>query len=339
MRVARLVAQGRLELYDEPDPVPTAGESLVQVLAVGLCGSDLHWYCEGGIGDARLDRPLVLGHEVSGVIVGGTRAGQHVVVDPAVPCGLCETCLRGHRNLCPSVDFAGHGATDGGLRELLCWPDRQLHTLPAGLTGAEATVLEPLGVAIHAMDLAHVRLGATVTVVGCGPIGLMLVQLARAAGAATVLAVEPLPHRRAAALKYGADVAVDPAEAPPQGMFALGLGPPGADVVLEVVGSEPAVSLAVRAAKPGGRVVLVGIPDEDRTAFPASVARRKGLTLAVARRMKEVYPRAVDLVQRGVVDVAGLVSHLYRLDHVADAFQTAARREGLKVVVHAGADA
>ena len=332
MRVARLSGVGQLALADEPPPQPGPGESLVRVTAVGLCGSDLHWWGEGGIGDAQLARPLVLGHEVAGVLASGPRAGQPVAVDPAVPCGRCAVCLEGHRNLCPTVRFAGHGDVDGGLRELLAWPDAQLHPLPEALPPAEATVLEPLGVALHAMDLAHVRLGASVAVVGCGPIGLLLVQLARAAGAAEVVAVEPLAHRRAAALAHGADRALDPAACTPTGTTAEGLGA-GVDVVLEVVGSPAAVALAVRAARPGGRVVLVGIPDDDATTFPASVARRKGLTLAVVRRMKEVYPRALALVERGLVDMGALVTHRFPLEDVEAAFVTAAARTGLKVVV------
>ncbi len=313
--------------------MPAPGESLVRVQAVGLCGSDLHWYTDGGIGDAQLATPLVLGHEVSGVVVSGPLEGRPVALDPAVPCGRCETCLTGHRNLCPTVRFAGHGSVDGGLRELVAWPDAQLHELPPGVTPGEGTVLEPLGVALHAVDLAHVRLGASVAVVGCGPIGLLLVQVARAAGAASVVAVEPLAHRREAALRAGADVVLDPAELAPAGMFTTGIGSPGVDVVLEVVGAAPAVELAVRAARPGGRVVLVGIPDDDVTTFPASVARRKGLTIAVARRMGEVYPRAIDLVQRGVVDAASVISHRYPLQDVGGAFAAAAQRTGLKVVV------
>lgn len=333
MRVARLAAVGQLDLHEEPAPEPAAGESLVRISAVGLCGSDLHWYTDGGIGDARLERPLVLGHEIAGVVAAGPREGEPVAVDPAVPCGSCGVCLRGHRNLCPTVRFAGHGSVDGGLREFMAWPDAQLHTLPDSMSAAEATVLEPLGVAVHAVDLAHLRLGASVVVVGCGPIGLLLVQVARAAGAATVVAVEPLAHRREAAQQLGADVVLDPATIEPQGMFATGLGPPGADVVLEVVGSPAAVELSVRAARPGGRVVLVGIPDEDRTTFSASVARRKGLTLAVVRRMQEVYPRAIDLVQRGRVDVASVITHRCPLEDASSAFATAATRAGLKVVV------
>lgn len=333
MQVARLAAVGRLVLQDEPAPVPGPGESLVRVDAVGICGSDLHWFASGGIGDAVLARPLVLGHEVSGTIVQGPREGQRVAVDPAVPCGTCDVCLTGHRNLCPLVRFAGHGSVDGGLRELLAWPDAQLHPLPAGLSAAEGTVLEPLGVALHAVDLAHVRLGSTVTVVGCGPIGLLLVQLARAAGATTVVAVEPLAHRRDAARRSGADVVVDPADVEPVGTSATGLPAGGADVVLEVVGSSAALDVAVRAARPGGRVVLVGIPDDDVTTFPASVARRKGLTLAVVRRMGDVSSRALALVERGVVDVASLVSARYGLPDVAEAFAAASARTGLKVVV------
>ena len=262
-----------------------------------------------------------------------------MAVDPALPCGACGVCATGHRNLCPQVRFAGHGDVDGGLRDLLAWPDAALHPLPDALPLAEATLLEPLGVALHAMDLAHVRLAAVVTVVGCGPIGLLLVQLARTAGATRVVAVEPLAHRRDAALRAGADEAHDPAALMPSGTQASpspGLGAPGADVVLEVVGSAPAVELAVRAARPGGRVVLVGIPDDDHTAFPASVARRKGLTLAVVRRMGEVYPRATELVARGVVDLSGLVTDRYPLAQAPAALGAAAERRGLKVVVEVG---
>lgn len=322
MRAAVLSGARQLAVVDRPDPAPEAGCSLVRVTAVGLCGSDLHWYAEGGIGDAALVRPLVLGHEIAGEIVGGPRAGTRVAVDPAVPCRACATCDRGHRNLCPQVRFAGHSDTDGGLRELMVWPDANLHPVPDELDDAAVAVLEPLGVALHALDLGHVRVGSSVTVVGCGPIGLLLLQAARAAGATRVSAVEPLEHRRQAALRQGADLAVAPPEPTPP-----------ADVVFEVAGSESAVTAAVTAARPGGRVVLVGIPDDDRTAFPAAAARRRGLTLAVARRMGEVYPRALEVVARGLVDPGAVVSHRFPLTQAEAAFRSAVQRVGLKTVV------
>src|SRR4051794_14524340 len=176
---ARFHGAGDIRLAEEPDPVPGAGESLVEITAVGLCGSDLHWYAEGGIGDARLTRPLVGGHELAGVVRGGPRAGLRVAVDPSIPCLHCDMCESGNRNLCRNVLFAGHSNCDGGLQELLVWPDAQLHPVPDTIDAGEAAMLEPLGVAIHAFDLGHVRLGATTAVIGSGPIGLCLIQLLR----------------------------------------------------------------------------------------------------------------------------------------------------------------
>ncbi len=332
MRAVRLRGAGDLQAYDEPRPVASTGESLVRVGAVGLCGSDLHWFDHGSIGDAQLGTPLIPGHEFAGVVVDGPLAGQLVAVDPARPCGSCRSCIEGHRNLCPTVRFAGHGTNDGGLRELLAWPTDLLHPVPDGFTAADAAMLEPLGVAIHAYDLGKVPLGGTVAVVGCGPIGLLLVQLARAAGATRVIAVEPLEHRRSAATDMGADLAVAPGPEVEHEISALTDGD-GVDVAFEVAGEDAAVATSVVAARPGGTVVLAGIPVRDSTTFPASVARRKGLTLKLSRRMKEVYPRAIALAERGVVDVRSLVTHTYPLEHSAEAFRIAARREGLKVLI------
>jgi L-iditol 2-dehydrogenase len=331
MTVARLHGVADLRTADEPVPVPGPGESLVRVTAVGLCGSDLHWYTEGGIGDATLARPLVVGHEFAGVVEGGPRHGQRVAVDPAVPCGRCVTCHEGNGNLCPDVRFAGHGITDGGLRQYLAWPTDLLHPLPDAIGDADGAMLEPLGVALHAFDLAHARVGGCVAVIGCGPIGLLLIQVARLAGAASVLAVDPLPHRAEAARRFGADAAVSP-EVATDDWWRAQAGR-GADAVVEIAGTDAAVDIALTAARPGARVVLAGIPDGDRTSFPASVARRKGLTLVLVRRMHDAYPRAIRLVADGRLDVTSIVSDRYPLAEAADAFAAAVRRTGLKVLI------
>lgn len=350
MKAARLHAAGDIRLADEPVPVPEPGTSLVRVTAVGICGSDLHWWNESGIGDAQLRRPLVLGHENAGVIADGPRRGERVAIDPAVPCESCRQCHDGYRNLCPSVRFAGHGSLDGGMREFLSWPTALLHRLPDRLTDRDGALLEPLGVAAHILDLGHLRLGGSAAVVGCGPIGLLLVQLLRSAGAARVIAFDPLPHRRQAAARLGADLTPDPAEAagvtgelaaadilpwelaaPPDS-----LTPGGVDAAFEIAGTDEAVRLAMTAVRPGGRVVLAGIPGSDQTSFPASVARRKGLTIAMARRMNDAYPRAIRLAESGKIDLASLVTHRFPLAAAAQAMQAAARRDGLKVVVEPG---
>ncbi len=314
MRAARLYAAGDVRLAEEPIPVPGAGEELVRIGAVGLCGSDRHWFREGGIGDAKLARPVVPGHEFAG----WTAAGQLVAVDPAIPCEVCEFCREGNPNLCINMRFAGHGREDGALREVIAWPSRYLFPLPDSFTAADGAMLEPLGVAIHAVDLGHLRPGMRVGVFGCGPIGILVLQVALLAGAGEVLFTEPLVHRRAAALALGAREWRAGEEA---------------HVVFECAGDNAAVEDAVAAARPGGRVILGGIPDDDRTAFKASEARRKGLTLKLVRRMKHTYPRAIRMVADGRVDIRSLVTHRFPLERTAEAFGALDRREGMKVIV------
>jgi len=333
MKVLRLHGMGDLRLHDEPEPVPGPGEVLLRVTAVGLCGSDLHWLAEAGIGDARLQEPLVLGHEFAGVIESGERRGERVAVDPAVPCRACEFCLEGNPNFCSALRFAGHGMEDGALREYVAWPAHCLHPLPNSLTDADGVMLEPLGVAIHAVDLGHLKPGMTVGVFGCGPIGLLVLQLARAAGATHVMATEKLPHRLEAARSLGATAVFQAIDGRESAEVLAATDGKGVDVAFEAAGENEAVETAIEAAKPGARVVLIGIPADDRTAFTASTARRKGLTIKLTRRMKRVYPRAIRLVESGMVDVRPLVTHRFPLTEFDKAFSTAQRREGLKVII------
>ena len=352
MRAARLHAVGDLRVTDEPVPEAGPGMSLVRVTAVGICGSDLHWWDEGAIGDAKLTHPLVLGHEGAGVVAEGARRGERVAIDPAIPCQACRACRDGYRNLCHRIMFSGHGETDGMMRELMAWPAALLHPLPDSLSDADGALLEPLGVALHSVDLGHLPIGGTASVVGCGPIGLLLIGALKAAGAGSVLAIEPLAHRREAAGRYGADLVAE------AGWFAgsssgssagssagsssgssadeglmRDLTGSGVDVAFEAAGTGEGVRLAMESARPGGRVVLAGIPAGDVISFQASAARRKGLTIAMVRRMNEAYPRAISLAARSVVDLASLVTRRAGLGEVAGAFGDAVRRTGLKVII------
>ena len=318
MKVIRLHGPKDLRYHEEPEPEPGPGEALVRVDVVGICGSDLHWFGEAGIGDAKLNRPLVLGHEFAGVIASGPRQGERVAVDPAIPCHACEYCRQGNPNLCEHLRFAGHGMEDGALREFIAWPEDCLFPLPEALSQSDGVMLEPLGVAIHAVDLAHLRTGMIVGVFGCGPIGLLTIQMAQLAGANRVFATEPLPHRMQAALRLGAQDWL-----PDQAV----------DVAFEVAGNNDAVETAFSAAKPGGKVILAGIPEDDRSTFTASVARRKGLTIKMVRRMKFTYPRAIQLVERGQVEVRSLVTQRFPIEQAQQAFTLAQKREGLKIVI------
>jgi L-iditol 2-dehydrogenase len=312
----RLHGPGDIRLHEEPAPSPGDGEVLVRVTAVGLCGSDRHWFVEGGIGDAVLTGPLVLGHEFVGVVETGPQIGRRVAVDPAITCGSCAMCVAGQPNLCSEIRFAGH-STDGALQSLIAWPERLLYPLPDTLPDADASLLEPLGVAVHAVDLGRVRPGTSTAVLGCGPIGLLIVRLLRAVGATPIVASDPLPHRAAAAEAAG----------------ALLTRPEDIDVVFDATDDDTADE-AVRAARPGGRVVLVGIPGGDRTTFTASTARRKGLSILLCRRMQPIdLRRALRLVESGLVRVDSLVSDQFALSEGQEAFAALADRRGLKIVV------
>jgi len=328
MRVARLFGPGDLRLADEPDPIPGPDDELVRVTAVGLCGSDRHWFIDGAIGGATLGRPLVLGHEIAGVVESGSRRGLRVAVDPADPCERCELCRTDRSHLCPATRFAGYEPTDGGLRTLMRWPARLLCPVPDSISDAEAALLEPLGVAVHAMDLARVEPGMRVGVFGCGPIGLLFVQLVAAAGCEAIVAVEPLAHRRVAALAAGATIAADPGaeHAMPE--------PSSLDLAIEVSGEDEALAAAMDAVKPGARIVLVGIPSPDRTTFPASVARRKELTIQLSRRMAATdLARATALAATGAVRLGMLVTDRHPLEDAQEAFSCLVERRGIKIVV------
>lgn len=331
MRVARLHGPRDVRLHDEPEPDPADAEALLHVTAVGLCGSDRHWYADAAIGGVGLERSLILGHEIAAVIAAGPETGTRVAVEPAIPCETCPTCRAGRRELCPTAGFAGFGPTDGALREAMTWPRHLLRPIPDTIGDDDASLLEVLGIAIHALHLGGVEASSRVGVIGCGPIGLMVIHALRAAGVETIVAADPLPHRLAAATALGA-VAVDAAR--------LDAGRRGAgdlDVAIECAGEDAAIDDAVDLVRPGGRVVLVGIPDGERTSFPASAARRKGITFVLCRRMRpDDLGRAIELMASGAVRAGALVTHRYALDDVATAFDTLATRRGLKVVVRPG---
>jgi len=334
MKSLRLHGVGDLRLHQEPVPVPGDGEVLLRVTAVGICGSDLHWFEEGSIGDARLDHPLVLGHEFAAVIESGPRRGERVAVDPALPCWRCEFCETGFPNFCRATRFSGHGKDDGSLREYMAWPERALFTLPDNVSDVDGALLEPLGVALYAIDLGQIRLGDAVGIFGCGPIGLMMMQLARLNGARQIIATDTRPHRLAVAQSMGADVVLQAdAVGSERSAILAATGGRGVDVAFEIAGANAAVETAIETARPGARVVLVGIPSDNRTSFSASTARRKGLTIQLCRRMAHTYPRAIALAAGRQIDLAPLASHLFSLDDYQQAFATAAAREGLKVVI------
>jgi len=328
----------RIGAFDPPGAA--TGSVMVEVASVGICGSDLHYYKDGGIGSARITAPFVPGHEFSArletdVESRGLLRGQLVAVDPARPCHRCEWCAKGHHNLCPNVVFLGAPPHHGALTDRLAVPVDSLFALPDGMSADQGAMLEPLGVCVHAMDLARPRLLEKVAVIGCGPIGLGILQLLVRSGCGHIVAVDPQPHRAALARTLGAAAVGGSIDAVLDATDGL-----GCHLVIEATNSPHGVSDAVRAARIGGRLVIVGIPDGDSYApLAAADTRRRGLSMKFSRRMGDVYPRAIELVASGAIDVDALVTHRFGLERTAEAFALQAEEAAglVKSIVHPGA--
>jgi L-iditol 2-dehydrogenase len=332
MRAVRLHGPADLRFEEVPHPGhPGRGQVLLRVKTTGLCGSDLHSYLDARIGDTRMESPLVLGHEFAGVVEeAGNEAldghfaplppGTRVAVDPAQTCGQCDLCLKGHPNLCTRLHFCGNYPYGGSLCEWMHMPARSCFPIPDSVDDATAALLEPLGVAIHAVDLAHLHTGACAAILGAGPIGILILQLARLSGADPVFVIDRLPWRLDLARGFGG-IPVHFEQEDPVRRVLEHTGGLGADVVLEAAWGDASVGQAAEIARPGAHLVLVGIPSNDRLEMKHSTARRKGLTIALCRRLKHTYPRALQLVQRGRVDVQALISHHFPLEQTAEAFR------------------
>jgi L-iditol 2-dehydrogenase len=215
----------------------------------------------------------------------------------------------------------------------MVWHEKSLFPIPDSISDDDGAMLEPLGVAIHTVDLGKLKAGMTVGVFGCGPIGLLILQMAKLAGAANIIATDKLAHRLEAAKGFGATHAFSAQEGGELAQIEAVTNGRGVDVAFEAAGAQDSVDTSFAAVASGGKVVLAGIPDDDRTSFSASTARRKGLTIKLVRRMKHTYPRAIELVSKGLVDVRSLVTHRFPLEDAQEAFRVAERREGLKIVI------
>ena len=346
MQVARLHGSRDIRIAAEPEPPPPGpGEVTLAIKTVGICGSDLHMYKTGRIGYTVASQPFVLGHEFMGVVAAGgedaldgehqpLKVGQRVAVEPAVPCWRCELCERGHPNLCPNHYFYGLFPEDGALRERMTVSARNCFPLPDSLSDEVGPLLETLGVAIHAIDLSKLRVASSVAVIGAGPVGLLITRLAVLAGAAQVFAFDKLDWRLRMAIRCGATSALNVDECDPVGAVMDATGGRGVDVAVEAAWADHSVQLAADMARYGGRLVLVGIPPDDKLQMQHSVARRKGLTIIMSRRMKHTYPRAIQLASSGAVNLEALVSHRFDLPQTAEAYASnAAYEPGINKVI------
>ena len=331
MKSLQLIAPRTIEARDMADPPdPGAGEVLVRVRAVGICGSDIHFYSEGSIAGFDAEYPMVLGHEPAGEIIevgsGVERlhAGMRVAVEPAISCGRCEDCRSGHHNLCDSSIFMGGLQTPGSLREYAVVPARNVAAVSDQLSFTDATVVEPLAVLLHTLELVKLQLGEAVAVMGAGPIGLLATAVAKLSGASSVTVADRIPERLELAKQFGADAVVDFTKDSVGDAVLDMTGGKGAHVVVDAAAKTDSVRNAIASARNGARVAVIGIPSQQEVGVSFWEAMGKELTFFIQKRSNNNDHEAIEMLERGLIDTRAFVTHTFPFEQGDKAFQTVA---------------
>ncbi len=342
MKAAVLHKPGDVRLESVPRPAPKADEALIRVKAVGVCGSDVHYYTRGRIGAFVVRKPLILGHECAGEVaavgknVKSLKVGDRVAVEPGVPCRRCPHCRSGKYNLCRDVVFLATPPVHGAYCEYIVSPEDFAYKIPAAMTFEEGAMMEPLSVGVHACNRGEVRPGQTVAVLGAGPIGLVTLQAARAYGAARLIATDVDARRLALAKKLGAtDVVNAGRDDAVKEVLRLTDGL-GADVAIEAAGAVPTTQQTIGLVRAGGVVVWVGLAADD--VFPIDVMNAicKEVDIRGIFRYANTYPAAIALVARKCVNVKAMITRRYTLEQVPEALAFAAEqgRKAIKIMIN-----
>ena len=327
-QAAELTGVRSFQLIDREISDPGPGEVQVRVAAIGICGSDIHAYSEGGVGDAKNRYPMVLGHEPSGVVVKtgtgvtGWAAGDAAALEPALYCYHCEYCMSGHHNVCANIRFMSSIDDPGFFRERVNVPARNLLGLAPGTGLKEATLVEPLSIALHSLTFAPVQLGDQILVFGAGPIGLLTIACLKLAGASRIWAVDPVAHRRELALHIGADAAIDPHGSDVASEVMRDTGQRGADAVYDCAAKGDTVNQAMRAARNRAPIIMTGIHSEVEVAWNVHVMRRKELSIFSVRRSNHESELARDLLSSHAKRFAAIITHERPMDRITEGFDT-----------------
>ena len=343
MKALLLTAPSKLEFVDFPDPQPADNEVVVRIRACGICGSDIHGW-DGSSG--RRNPPLIMGHEASGEIIAtGPRVtawkpGDRVTFDSTISCGECRFCRSGQINLCENRRVVGVSPAEykqhGAFAERLALPDRILYRLPNSLGFDEAAMVEPVSIAVHAVQRTRIAAGSTAVVVGSGMIGLLVIQALKWAGAKHVVAVDLADNRLALARQLGATHTINSGKADVAAEVMRITGGLGADTAFEVVGFTPTLNLALATLKRGGTCVLVGNLSPKTQDFPLQAVVTKEITIVGSCASAGEYPLCLDLIARGVINVKPMIEAVAPLAEGATWFSKLSARDGgtyMKVIL------
>jgi len=343
MKTAYFTALRELTIEDVPAPKLERPEDvLLRIDRVGVCGSDVHYFLRGRIGDQIVHYPATLGHECSGTVmevgpaVANLKPGDRVAVDPAFSCGQCDQCQAGRENTCRNLRFMGcPGEAPGAAAEFYVLPGKNCRPIPEGLTLDQAVLAEPLSIALHAVRLADVQPDARVAVLGAGPIGLSVLLCCKATAPCSVFVTDLIDERLTIAWQCGADGTGNTKTGDVVAEI-LHESPQGLDLVFECSGDPEIIDHAQQMLAPGGTLMLVGIPSSPRIEFDPHVPRRKELTFKNVRRQQDCVVPAMRLMAEGLINADPLLTHHFPLAEIRDAFELVAAYEDgvVKAVIH-----
>ena len=315
------------ELVEKDIPGIKDDEVLVKVEYVGVCGSDLHYYEQGRIGDVRVQFPFILGHEAAGEVVKlgknvtHLKIGDKVALEPGKTCGHCEFCKTGRYNLCPEVEFFATPPYDGVFQEYAAHRADLCFKLPENVSTMEGALIEPLAVGFHASNQGGAHLGQTAVVMGAGCIGLVTMMALRAEGVDKIYVVDVIEKRLQKAKELGATEVINGKEKDAVEEVLRLTGGAGSDLVLETAGTDITANQAVRMAKKGSTIVMVGYSASGEITLPMSLALDKELCFKTVFRYRHIYPMAIEAVASGKVDIKGIVTNVFELDEIADGLE------------------
>jgi Threonine dehydrogenase and related Zn-dependent dehydrogenases len=306
----------KIELREVEVPKIKPNEVLVKMEAIGVCGSDLHYYSHGKIGNFVVEFPFILGHECAGTIVevggnvGHLKVGDRVALEPGVPCGSCEFCLSGRYNLCPDVKFFATPPYDGCLMNYVSHPAQFAFKLPDNVSSIEGALVEPLAIGINAALTGGVKLGDTVVIFGAGCIGLVSLLAAKAYGATKVIVVDIIEKRLAVAKGMGA-IALNAKECDVLEEIKKLTEGKGAQVVIDCAGTNTTICQTVKVAKSGGIIVWVGLACDSVNGLNIGPISTRELTIKSIFRYKNLYPTTIAAIADGKIDIRGIISDKY----------------------------
>jgi L-iditol 2-dehydrogenase len=325
MKTAVMTAIGKVSFEERAIPVPADNEVLVKLEYVGICGSDIHYYESGAIGDFVVEPPFVLGHEPGGTVVEvgksvkDLKIGDRVALEPGKTCGHCEFCREGKYNLCPDVVFFATPPVDGVFQEYVAHEAALCFKLPDNVSTLEGALIEPLAVGFHAANQGGAHAGQTAVVFGSGCIGLVSMMALKAEGVSTVYVVDVMEKRLAKALELGATGVINSAEKDPVKIIGELTGGRGCDLVIDTSGAETAVNQAIHMARKGACIVIVGYSKTGTVSLPMSIAINKELRFETVFRYRHIYPMAIEAVANGRVNLKGIVTNIFDFDDIQTA--------------------